>query len=113
MTTEPVLLASLDLAGTFTYALNGGLIAIQATRLDVVGVITMAMISVLGGGMIRDIILGALPPATFSDWRYLAVAAAGGLAAFALGRPLTKLATVIAVLDAAGLGLFAVTGASK
>ena len=113
MTTEPVLLASLDLAGTFTYALNGGLIAIHATRLDIVGVITMAMISGLGGGMIRDIILGALPPATFSDWRYLAVAAAGGLAAFALSRPLTKLATVIAVLDAAGLGLFAVTGASK
>ena len=113
MTTEPTLLVSLDLAGTFTYALNGGLTAIHTARLDVVGVITMAMVSGLGGGIIRDILLGALPPATFSDWRYLAVAAGGGLAAFALSRPLTKLSTVITVLDAAGLGLFAVTGASK
>lgn len=113
MTTEPTLLVSLDLAGTFTYALNGGLTAIHAARLDVVGVITMAMVSGLGGGIIRDILLGALPPATFSDWRYLAVAAGGGLAAFALSRPLTKLSAVITGLDAAGLGLFAVTGASK
>jgi uncharacterized membrane protein YeiH len=113
MTTEPTLLVSLDLAGTFTYALNGGLTAIHTTRLDVVGVIAMAMVSGLGGGIIRDILLGALPPATFSDWRYLAVAAGGGLAAFMLSRPLAKLAIVITVLDAAGLGLFAVTGASK
>jgi uncharacterized membrane protein YeiH len=113
MTTEPALLVSLDLAGTFTYAVNGGLTAVHAARLDVVGVITLAMVSGLGGGMIRDVLLGALPPATFSDWRYLAVAAGGGLAAFALSRPLTKLATVITALDAAGLGLFAVTGASK
>jgi Glycine transporter len=62
MMTEPALLVSLDLAGTFIYALNGGLTAVHATRLDVVGVITLAMISGLGGGMIRDILLGALPP---------------------------------------------------
>jgi uncharacterized membrane protein YeiH len=91
MTTEPTLLVSLDLAGTFTYALNGGLTAIHTARLDVVGVITMAMVSGLGGGIIRDILLGALPPATFSDWRYLAVAAGGGLAAFTLSRPLANL----------------------
>ena len=113
MTTEPALLVSLDLAGTFIYAVNGGLTAVHAARLDIVGVIALAMVSGLGGGIIRDVLLGALPPATFSDWRYLAVAAGGGLAAFALSRPLTKLSTVITVLDAAGLGLFAVTGASK
>jgi uncharacterized membrane protein YeiH len=66
-----------------------------------------------GRGIIRDILLGALPPATFSDSRYLAVAAAAGLAAFALSSQLARLATPITVLDAAGLGLFAVTGASK
>ncbi len=74
---------------------------------------TLAMVSGLGGGIIRDILLGALPPATFIDWRYLAVAAAGGLAALALSSQLARLATLITVLDAAGLGLFAVTGASK
>ena len=116
MTTEPALLVCLDLGGTFIYAVNGGLTAVRAARLDIVGVVTVAMVSGLGGGIIRDILLGALPPATFSDWRYLAVAAAGGLAAFALSSQLARLArlaTLITVLDAAGLGLFAVTGASK
>src|SRR4051812_7546785 len=71
------------------------------------------MITALGGGIIRDILIDYLPPATFSDWRYLAVAAAGSLIAFLLGRRLDRLATPITVLDAAGLSLFAVTGASK
>jgi len=113
MTTEPALLVSLDLAGTFTFAVNGGLTAVRAARLDIVGVVTLAMVSGLGGGIIRDILLGAVPPATFIDWRYLAVGAAGGLAAFALSTQLAGLATLITVLDAVGLGLFAVTGASK
>lgn len=113
MKTEPALLVSLDLGGTFTYAVNGGLTAVRAARLDIVGVVTLAMVSGLGGGIIRDILLGALPPATFSDWRYLAMAPAGGLAAFALSRQLARLATLITVLDAAGLALFAVTGAAR
>ena len=113
MTTEPALLVCLDLGGTFIYAVNGGLTAVCAARLDIVGVVTVAMVSGLGGGIIRDILLGALPPATFSDWRYLAVATAGGMVAFALSSQLARLATLITVLDAAGLGLFAVTGASK
>ena len=54
-----------------------------------------------------------MPPATFRDWRYLAVAALGGLVAFALGQRLDRLAGAITVLDAVGLSLFAVTGASK
>jgi uncharacterized membrane protein YeiH len=67
----------------------------------------------LGGGVIRDILLGALPPATFRDWRYLTVAAGGSLVAFLFGRSLDRLATLILVLDAAGLSLFAVSGALK
>ena len=59
------------------------------------------------------VLIGSLPPATFGDWRYLAVAAAGGLIAFVSGRRLERLNTPITVLDAAGLSLFAVTGASK
>jgi len=113
MTAEPALLICLDLAGTFTFAVNGGLTAVRAACLDLVGVVTVAMVSGLDGGIIRDILLGAVPPATFSDWRYRAVAAAGGLAAFALSGQLAGLATLITVLDAAGLGLFAVTGPSK
>ncbi|NEK85074.1 trimeric intracellular cation channel family protein [Blastococcus saxobsidens] len=103
----------LDLVGTFAFALNGALIAVRSTRLDIVGVITLGMITALGGGTIRDVLLGALPPATFVDWRYLAVAAAGGLIAFFTGHYLERIYGAINVLDAAGLGLFAVTGALK
>src|SRR3954447_21275376 len=108
----PVLLA-LDLLGTFAFALNGALTALRVARLDIVGVVTLGMITALGGGIIRDVLLGALPPATFSDWRYLAVAAAGGLIAFTFGRHLQRLNRLITVLDAAGLSLFSVTGAGK
>jgi uncharacterized membrane protein YeiH len=104
---------TLDLAGTFAFALNGALTAIRVARLDIVGVVALGMITALGGGIIRDVLLGALPPATFSDWRYLTVAAVGSLVAFASGRGLDRLAMPILVLDAAGLSLFAVSGALK
>ena len=103
----------LDLTGTFAFALNGALTAIRVARLDIVGVVTLGMITAIGGGMIRDVLLGDLPPATFSDWRYLAVAAGGSLIAFVFGRGLDRLATAIVLLDAAGLSLFAVSGALK
>lgn len=113
MATEPTLLLILDLVGTFAFALDGALTAIRSAHLDVVGVLTLGVITAIGGGIIRDVMIGDVPPATFSDWRYLAVAAAGALIAFCLGRTLDRLAVPINILDAAGLGLFAVTGASK
>jgi uncharacterized membrane protein YeiH len=113
MTTEARVLLALDLTGTFAFALNGALTALRVARLDIVGVVTLGIITALGGGIIRDVLLDSLPPATFDDWRYLAVAAAGGLIAFTSGRRLERLNTPITVLDAAGLSLFAVTGANK
>src|ERR1700710_579535 len=71
------------------------------------------MITALGGGIIRGVLRDSRPPATFNDWRYLAVAAGGGLVTFVFGPRLERLNTPITVLDAAGLSLFAVTGASK
>ncbi len=106
------MLLALDLLGTFAFALNGALTALRVARLDIVGVVTLGMITALGGGIIRDVLLN-IPPATFNDWRYLTVAAAGGLIAFLFGRNLVRLNTPINVLDAAGLSLFAVTGAGK
>lgn len=113
MSAEPPLLLALDLTGTFAFALDGALTALRLARLDIVGVVTLGMITALGGGIMRDVLLDSLPPATFSDWRYLAVAAGGGLVAFVAGRRLDRLNRPITVLDAAGLSLFAVTGASK
>jgi uncharacterized membrane protein YeiH len=110
---DPSVLLVLDLAGTFAFALNGALTAVRLAHLDIVGVITLGVITAVGGGIIRDVLLDALPPATFVDWRYLAVAGAGGLIAFLFSRGLTRFTRPIDVLDAAGLGLFAVTGAGK
>ena len=113
MSSESSLLLALDLTGTFAFALNGGFTAIRVAKLDVVGVVTLGMITALGGGIVRDILIDSLPPATFSDWRYLLVAAVGSLIAFGFTPKLTRLAVPILVLDAAGLSLFAVSGASK
>lgn len=113
MDTSSTLYLGIDLVGTFAFALNGALTAIRVARLDIVGVVTLGMLTAIGGGMLRDILLGDLPPATFSDWRYLAVAAGGSLVAFVFGRGLDRLVTLIVVMDAAGLSLFAVSGALK
>jgi uncharacterized membrane protein YeiH len=113
VSTVPPLFLVLDLTGTFAFALNGALTAIRVAKLDVVGVVTLGMVTALGGGIIRDILIDALPPATFSDWRYLAVAATGSLIAFGFSRRLDRVAGPILVLDAAGLSLFAVSGAIK
>lgn len=112
MSGEALLLLVLDLVGTFAFALNGALTAVRAADLDIVGVVTLGMITALGGGIIRDVLLGSLPPTTFSDWRYLAVASGGGVIAFFLARRLEALTKPIEVLDALGLSLFAVTGAT-
>jgi uncharacterized membrane protein YeiH len=111
-TASPLFLA-LDLAGVFAFALNGALTAIRVARLDVVGVVTLGVITALGGGIVRDVLIDALPPVTFGDWRYLAVAATGSLVAFTFGHRLDRWLNPILVLDAAGLSLFAVSGALK
>ncbi len=110
---EAPLLLALDLAGTFAFALNGALTGLEAARLDIVGMLTLGMVTALGGGILRDILIDALPPATFSSWPYLAVAAGGALIAFFVSRQLRRFPVPILLLDAAGLSLFCVTGATK
>lgn len=103
-------LIALGLAGTVAFALNGALTAMEAERLDLVGVVVLGMMTALGGGITRDILVGALPPATFLDWRYLALALVGAAAASVAGRHMTRLMPAINLFDAAGLSLFCVTG---
>ncbi|MFE1168396.1 trimeric intracellular cation channel family protein [Nocardiopsis sp. NPDC058789] len=106
------LLLLLDLLGIFAFALDGSLTAIRTARVDIVGVMVLGMVTALGGGILRDVLLGETP-ATFQDWRYLVTALAGGTLAFFLSRQLTHLNKPILVFDAAGLSLFAVIGATK
>ncbi len=107
---SPTLQLVLDLCGTFVFGLNGALTAMEAEDLDVVGVVALAVITALGGGIIRDVLIGSLPPAAFRDWRYLAVGGGAGVAAFVARQLWLHLQRSITVFDAAGLALFCVTG---
>jgi uncharacterized membrane protein YeiH len=107
---DPTLLLALSLAGTFVFGLSGGLAGVQA-RLDAFGVVVLAVVVGLAGGITRDLLIG-IPPQTFRDWRYLAVAGGAGLVTFVAHPALERLEQPILILDAAGLALFCVTGAS-
>ena len=107
---DPTLLLVLNLAGTFVFGLSGGLAGVQK-RLDMFGVIVLAVVVGLAGGITRDLLIG-VPPETMRDWRYLAVAGGAGLVTFVAHPALRELERPILVLDAAGLALFCVTGAS-
>ena len=108
---SPALILVLNLAGTFVFGLSGGLAAVRA-RLDLFGVVVLAAVVGLAGGITRDVLIGT-PPSTFRDWRYLAAAAAAGAVCFLAGRVLERAERSVMVFDALGLGLFAVTGATK
>lgn len=106
--TSPALLLALDLTGVFVFAISGALAAVR-TGLDLFGVLVLAVATALGGGLIRDVLIG-LPPAAFQDWRYLTVPVVAGLLTFVGHRQLQRLWRPIRVFDAAGLSLFVVSG---
>jgi uncharacterized membrane protein YeiH len=106
------MLHALDLVGTFAFALSGALLAARK-RMDVFGVVVLAIAAGLGGGIARDLLIGALPPRAITHWAYLATAAGAGLLGFAVPAHLRRARRAVLVVDAAGLGAFAVAGAAK
>jgi uncharacterized membrane protein YeiH len=106
------LFAFLDLAGTFAFAISGA-VAAKDRHLDGFGIMAVAFTVACGGGVLRDLCLGAVPPAGLSDWRYLATALSAAILTMAASRLVTRLAHPVILFDSLGLGLFAVTGAQK
>jgi uncharacterized membrane protein YeiH len=107
------LLLAADMAGTLIFAIEGASAAIRG-NLDLLGLMVLAFAVALGGGTIRDVLIGAVPPASLRDWRYPALAFSGALIAFALHRTIEGMPpNVLMVLDAAGLSLFAIAGTRK
>lgn len=102
----------LDLAGTAAFAISGAAAA-RERGLDWFGVIAIAFAVACGGGLLRDICIGAVPPAGLTDWRYLAVAMAAALTTLAANAWVVRLARPVIFFDSLGVGLFAVTGAQK
>lgn len=106
------LLVALDLLGTFVFALSGALVGVRH-RLDLFGVLVLAFAAATAGGILRDLVIGAVPPPAIADPRYLVVPAIAGLVTFFWHPVVTRLQASVLVLDGAGLALFAVSGAFK
>jgi len=106
------LLLVLDLLGTFVFALSGATAGVRH-RLDLFGVMVLSFAAANTGGITRDLLIGAVPPAAISDWRYLAVSLLAGIVTFWRPSVIAQLRSPVLIFDAAGLALFAVAGTQK
>lgn len=109
---EHTLFVSVDLLGAVVAGI-GGAVAARQRRLDLFGVLTLAYLTAVAGGIFRDLCIGALPPVGLSDWRYLAAAGIGAALTLALGPLIERMAYPVAFFDALALGFYAVVGAHK
>ena len=108
---NPLLLV-LDLIGTFVFALSGATAGVKR-QLDMFGVLVLSFVVGNVGGITRDLLIGAVPPAAISDWRYLAASIFAGMVTFCWPTSIERLRNPVLVFDGAGLALFAVSGAQK
>lgn len=107
-----ILLTVLDLGGTFVFAISGATVAARR-RMDVFGILVLAFATGNAGGITRDLLIGAVPPAAISDWVYLAVSVLAGLIVFFRYSLIARLNNPVLWLDAVGLAFFAVAGTQK
>jgi len=101
-----------DLIGTFAFAISGA-VAARQRRLDLFGIVSIAFMVACGGGIVRDVCIGATPPAGLSNWRYLAASLLASAVTILAYAPVRRLRQPVLFFDAIGLGLFAVAGAQK
>lgn len=107
-----ILLAGLDLGGTFVFAISGAAAAVKH-RLDFFGVMVLAFAAGNAGGITRDVLIGAVPPAAIANWSYAGVSLLAGLAVFFRYPLIARLNNPVQWCDALGLAFFAVAGAQK
>ncbi len=107
-----LLLVVLDLIGTFVFAISGATVGVRH-RLDLFGVLVLSFAAATSGGIVRDVLIGATPPAALVNWHYLVVTCLAGLLTFYRHAAIERLRNPVQVFDAVGLALFAVTGTLK
>ena len=112
MITIETLVRILDVGGTFVFAISGAVAAINR-RLDIFGIVVLSFVAGNFGGIGRDLLIGAVPPAALTDGRYLLVSVLAGIITFFLYAGVDRLRTPVLLFDAAGLSFFAVAGAQK
>ena len=107
-----VILVALDLIGTFVFAISGATVGVRH-RLDLFGVLVLSFAAAVSGGIIRDVLIGATPPAALVGWHYVGISCLAGTITFLRYQDIEKLRNPVQIFDALGLALFAVTGATK
>lgn len=110
--TSHVFYTFLDLCGTFAFAISGA-VAARQRGLDLFGIAVVAFIVACGGGIVRDLCIGAIPPVGLSDWRYLTTVLVAAAIAIVAHPLVTRMDKPVMFFDAIGLGIFAVAGAQK
>jgi len=103
---------ALEIVGIFVFAISGALLAVRK-NFDVFGMAVLAEVTALGGGLLRDLIIGAVPPAAFTDLGYFVTPLVATGLVFFLHPHVERIQVAVNVFDAAGLGLFCVSGATK
>lgn len=103
---------ALDIAGIFVFAISGGLLAVRR-NFDVFGIAVLAAVTGLGGGVLRDLVIGAVPPAAFTDLGYFVTPLVAAGIVFFLHPQVERINRAVQFFDAAGLGLFCVVGTLK
>ena len=106
------LLLTLDLTGTFVFALSGATAGVKR-RLDLFGVLVLSFVAGNFGGITRDLMIGSVPPAAIANWRYVAMSFLAGLITFYAVTVIDRLHSSVLLFDGAGLALFAVSGTQK
>ena len=106
------MLRTADLAATALFAVEGAAAGVAA-GLDLFGLLVVSFATALGGGIVRDLLIGDIPPVGISDWRLLTAATLGGLVTFLFHPGVERITRFVRVLDAAGLAAFAVSGSLK
>lgn len=112
MITIEIFVRILDLGGTFVFAISGAVAAVNR-RLDIFGILVLSFVAGNFGGITRDLLIGAVPPAALTDGRYLLVSILAGLITFFLYAGVNRLHAPVLLFDAIGLSFFAVAGAEK
>lgn len=99
----------LEIIGTIAFALSGGMMAVRKS-MDLFGIMVLAVITAIGGGIIRDVLLGILPPFCFTNPVYILLGILSGLIVFLIYQYLEKLNNIIVIFDTIGLGTFTLIG---
>ncbi|HEX9018726.1 MAG TPA: trimeric intracellular cation channel family protein [Anaerolineaceae bacterium] len=107
-----ILVVALDLIGTLVFAVSGAAEGVKH-RLDLFGVLVLSFAAATSGGLVRDVLIGSIPPAAISDLRYIFVPVVAGLVVFWAPKVVDRLRYPVLLFDAAGLALFVISGTYK